>query len=89
MSLTSEGEQLIIHIDSQVNKILSESIDNAELIFLLTNVMRDLRKLMDSATQDEMEMYCQKYDGFCLFMKLLEELALEICKNRNFSPTYH
>ncbi len=48
-----------------------------------------VRDLMDSLPQHELDMYCEKYNGFGIFMLFLEELFAEISSGRIHIPTYH
>ena len=41
----------------------------------LCNKMEPIKKIMDSASENELNYYCDKYDGFYAYMKLLEQLA--------------
>lgn len=78
MSLTSEHEQLIVYIDKKINEILSNNGDDKAVMLSVASVMKDLKKIMDSTTEHQMNLYCQQYEGFYYFMKLLEDLALGI-----------
>jgi hypothetical protein len=76
--LTAKQEQLIIHINQQVNKIVSNGGDDVAILISLAGIMKELKKILDSANKHELEIYTQKYDGFYHFMKVLETLAAGI-----------
>ena len=40
--------------------------------------MDDIKKIIDSCPQDQLDIYTQKYKGFYRFMKILENLAAGI-----------
>jgi hypothetical protein len=76
--LTAKQEQLIIYINQQVNKIVSNGGDDVAILISLAGIMKDLKKILDSANKHELEIYTQKYNGFYHFMKVLETLAVGI-----------
>lgn len=78
VSLTARQEQLIVHIDQQVNKITSNGGDEVAVLISLAGIMDDLKKILDSTDKHELNVYSQKYDGFYRFMKILETLAAGI-----------
>ena len=80
MSLTIEQKHLLISIDNQANQILSAGGSDEDLMKHLYLVMESLKKIMDLSTQKELNTYCQEYNGFYRFMKLLEKLAVAISK---------
>lgn len=46
-----------------------------ELLMSLADQMLPINELMDSASNEELNHYCQRYDGFYQYMKLLERIA--------------
>ena len=89
MSLRSEHEHLVIYIDTQVKQILSHDGEPTDILMALAHKMEDVRKLMYSASEDEKDQYCEGYDGFYLFMTLLEDLASAISKEILALQKYH
>ena len=66
------------HIDQQVNEMISRSENDVKILMSLADAMNDLKKILDSTVKNELNQYCQKYDGFYHFMKILEGLATGI-----------
>lgn len=62
-------------MNNQAKQILKHGGDEA-LLISLTHKMPQIKDIMDSATEDELNTYCQQYDGFYQYMKLLERMAL-------------
>lgn len=89
MSLSSDGEQLVMHIDAQVKYILSHNGDSTSILMSLSRHMIEIEDLMVSLSWDEANMYCQQYKGFWLFMACLEGLSLAIKMGEVSVPTYH
>ena len=87
MTIKLDYKKIIIYIDNKVNDILSKGGSNQLLLSLLGDIMGDLKKVLDTATIEELELYSQKYKGFYCFMKGLEELALGISQGK-FPPKY-
>lgn len=89
MSLKSEHEDLVITIDQQVTEVLLNNGDFTDVLISVADRMNDLKALMDSAPEEEMDLYCERYDGFYLFMTILEDLAEDISTGRVSVPTHH
>ena len=89
MSLASEREHIVIEIDQRITEIISNNGDYAEVLISLSDRMDEIKRLMDSAPEEEMDMYCEKYDGFYLFMTLLEDMASAISEGKISVSTYH
>lgn len=83
--IVEKKEQFIADINTRVNKILSKGGGDEELLMSLPEFMTtDFKSVISSSTDSEIDAYCQKYDGFCRLMKLIEDLAQEI-SNGNIS----
>ena len=89
MSLASEQERLVMYIDQQVTQILENDGNATEILISLSNHLHEIKKLMDASSTDEMDRYCQQFEGFYLFMTLLEDIASGIANGRISVPTYH
>jgi len=59
-----------------------------KLLVSLYDIMDDVKKIMDSASRQEMDLYCEEYDGFYCVMKLLESLAAGIADGRIPVPKF-
>lgn len=89
MPLNSEHTDLIIYIDQQVTQVLSSNGDDVDILIAVSDRMNDLKALMNSTPKEEMDLYCERYDGFYLLMTLLEDMAEAISTGRVYVPTYH
>jgi hypothetical protein len=81
--LNSEHTDLIIYIDQQVTQILSANGDDVDILIAVSDRMNDLKALMDSTPKEEMDLYCEQYNGFYLFMTLLEDMAEAISTGKS------
>ena len=52
-----------------------EIIRQEALLMSLANKMIAIKDIIDSSTKNELNHYCEKYDGFYYYIKLLEMLA--------------
>lgn len=82
MPLTQTQINLIKQMDNKAKKILKYG-GQEELLMSLCNKMEPIKKIMDSSSENELNYYCDKYDGFYAYMKLLEQLA-QGCANGLF-----
>ena len=74
MSLTIAQKEFIINLDSQAKDIIQTSGQEG-LLMSLADKIHDIKNIMDASSHDELDQYCEKYDGFYMYMKLLEQLA--------------
>jgi hypothetical protein len=75
MPLTEQQTRLAVTIDNHVKHIVANSGGDEELLASMYDHMGTFKQLMDTSTGEEMDMLCQRYDGFYRFAKLLERLA--------------
>ena len=77
MSLTNAQKKLIIDIDHRVNEILFNGGNDRALLEYATHLFKNnkLKKILDSVEDDELDIFCDRYTGFHIIMKLLEQLA--------------
>jgi len=78
MSLTKQQQQLIVEIDRKTKVILNQDGDEEALLVEMLPLMPKIKALIDSAPKKAIEMYFYQYDGFYLYMKVLESLAQKI-----------
>ncbi len=62
MSLTIEQKEFIITLDSQAKDIVQTSGQEG-LLMSLADKIHDIKKVMDALSHDELDQYCEKYDG--------------------------
>lgn len=82
MPLTQAQINFIKQMDNKAKKILKYG-GQEELLMSLCDKMEAIKKIMDSASEGELNHYCDKFDGFYAYMKLLEQLA-QGCANGVF-----
>ena len=74
LSLTEKQKNFIAVLDSTAKQILQHGGD-AELLMSLAHKMHQIKDIMDAASKSELNFYCQRYEGFYQYMKLLERMA--------------
>lgn len=74
MSLTEKQKNSIAVLDSTAKQILQHGGD-AELLMSLAHKMHEIKDIMDATSKSELNSYCQRYEGFYQYMKLLERMA--------------
>jgi len=75
MPLTVQQIQLAETIDMHVRQVLAHSGGDEALLLSLADDMPIFKQLLDTCTGEEIDMLCDRYDGFYRFATLLERLA--------------
>ena len=75
MPLTVQQTQLAETIDTHVRQVLAHGGGDEALLLSLADYMPIFKQLLDTCTSVEMDLLCERYDGFYRFAKLLERLA--------------
>ena len=75
MSLKPEQINLISLIDQKVKDILSSGGNEISVMISLLEEMPQIKTIIDSADKKELNKYCDYYDGFYRYMKILENTA--------------
>ena len=75
MPLTEQQTRLAGTIDRHVKHILAQGGGDEELLMSLADHMGTFKQSRDMSTGEEMNMLCQRYEGFYRFANLLERLA--------------
>ncbi|MBY0533765.1 MAG: hypothetical protein K2P31_02220 [Rickettsiaceae bacterium] len=86
MSLTNAQKKLIINIDRRVNEILFNGGNDGDLLKYAYSLLKNnnLKNILDSVDDDELDTFCDRYTGFHTIMKLLEQLAW--CASQGIMP---
>ncbi len=86
MPLTNAEKKLIIDIDHRVNKILFNSGNDRELLEYAAHLLKNnnLKRILGSVEDEELDTFCDRYTGFHVIMKLLEQLAW--CASEGIAP---
>ena len=74
MTLSRKQVGYIASLDLIANQILSNS-DTEALLMSLAHKMNDIKSIIDSASDGELDYYCNQYKGFSKYMELLQDLA--------------
>ena len=77
LSLTNVQKKLIIDIDHRINEIMFNNGNDQDLLEFALTLLKDnkVKKILDSAENEELETLYDRYPGFRVIMKLLEQLA--------------
>jgi len=78
MSSNESIEAIVENINNHANEILNKGGSDKELLLSVHAMMGDIKKVMDSSTQQELDEYCQKYRGFYRYAYLLHKLSAGI-----------
>ncbi len=73
---------LVQRVDSHAQSIFVQGGGDEALLMSLHDLMGDIKKIMDSNTHDAIDLFCQQYDGFYRYMKLLESVAIGIASRK-------
>lgn len=82
MSLTDKQKNLIIEIDTKAKKLLSSGGNEEALLVEVLPLMPDIKIMINSVPDKELEMYFHQYDGFYRYIKLLENMAKGIANGK-------
>jgi hypothetical protein len=75
MPLTVQQIQLAETIDMHVRQVFAHGGGDEALLLSLADYMPTFKQLLDTCTSAEMDLLCERYDGFSRFAQLLERLA--------------
>lgn len=77
MALTTKQKDFIVSLD---RRALATPKDNREavLLMLVADCIHDIKDILDTSEENELDPYCKQYDGFYQCMHLLEQLAMAI-----------
>ena len=61
-------------MDSKAKQIMQHG-DTDELLISLFGRVEKIKEIMDVSSEQELNEYCEKYNGFYQYIQLLEQLA--------------
>lgn len=61
-------------MDSKAKQIMQHG-DTEELLISLCGKIEKIKEIMEASSEIELNEFCEKYDGFYQYIKLLEQLA--------------
>ena len=75
LPLTAQQTRLAETIDTHVTQVLAHGGGDEALLLSMADYLPTFKQLLDICTGEEMDMLCDRYDGFYHFAQLLERLA--------------
>jgi hypothetical protein len=75
MPLTALQTRLAETIDTHVRQVLAHGGGDEAVLLSMADHMPTFKQLLDTCTGEEMDLLCDRYDGFYRFAQLLERLA--------------
>ncbi len=78
MFLNPQHKKLITDIDDKVKTVLINGGNEETLLVEMLELMPEIKMMLDSTSESELEIYYERYEGFYHYMKLLEKLAMGI-----------
>lgn len=82
MQVILNQTHLVQRVDSHAQSILAQGGGDEALLMSLHDLMGDIKKIMDSNTHDAMDLFCQQYDGFYRYMRILEGVAASVARGK-------
>jgi hypothetical protein len=64
MPLTEQHIRLAVTIDRHVNQVLANCGGDEALLRSMADHMATFKQLLDTCSREEMDLFCQRYDGF-------------------------
>jgi len=66
-------------IDNHAKAILSKGGGDKKLLLSISEVIGDIKQVIDASTYQELDGYCEKYHGFQRYALILQDLGERIC----------
>ena len=85
MAFTEKQKILIEHIDANVNQIVAEGGDDADILSFFSEISHDgFESILNSSEQKDLDECCQQYKGFYKLVTLLNnEVAFGVSKRKS------
>ena len=78
MAISTEQKKLISYIDLKVKTILEHGGNEDAVLVSMQDRMPEILKIIQNASEEELQMFIDEYNGFYLYMKMLETIAMKI-----------
>ena len=75
MNFNQNTLTIVEGINNYANNILLHRDDDEGLLSSLENILEDIKKVMDTSTYQQLDDYCDKYNGFYRYARLLERVS--------------
>ena len=69
---------MVENIHNRANNVLLSGEGDEGLLFSLDDIMDEIKKVIEASTYQELDGYCDKYNGFYRYARLLEQLSEDI-----------
>ena len=68
-------QQIAERIHQEVLRLRNAEANDLDIFVGMVNHMDTFRTLMDTASPGDMDRLCARYEGFCQYAKILEDIA--------------
>ena len=83
MSLTQSQLVIIRTIHERMTEFTHQQMSQESILVNMMDIMPQLKsELLDTVPKKALELYCQGYEGFYQYLKLLESLAQTITEQK-------
>ena len=82
MSLSPEQVKIAARINARVMELIDAGLDDMEIMIRMVDLMPDFKRLLDTAREGDMDALCERFDGFFLYAKNIESVALAISSGK-------
>jgi hypothetical protein len=76
MGLSPEQVKTAARINARVMELIDAGLDDMAIMIRMADLMPDFKQLLDTAQKGDMDALCERFDGFFLYAKHLEGVAL-------------
>lgn len=73
--MTGKQARIAARIDAAMQPLLRDNTDDIAILTSMSDHMTDFKTLIDTAKPGVMDVLCQRYPGFYLYAKVLENIA--------------
>jgi hypothetical protein len=74
VTLTDRDQEMIRLIDAQAGQLIDENIPDHLIITTLIDWIPDVKCLMNSTCEKQLDLYCKEYLNFNYFLQLIAHL---------------
>ena len=78
MVLSNKQKNLIAYVDFEVKTILENGGDETDVLIAMVEKMPEIHDIIETTSEEELQIYLNEYNGFYNFVKTLETLAIGI-----------
>ena len=78
-----QHEEIIANADRKIRSALEKNNNNDQyLLGIMLDDMQQIKKVMDTLSTEQMDKFCDKYENFRHYMRLLNKLAEFVATER-------